>query len=287
MVRAGAPLWFRFARFLERRQLRGGYRIVRVAEQLGGLNCVVRYELGNGVTLTVPLQRRENRWAMADLMVYEQPLVSRLSSAIAQLPRPVTWIDCGADIGAVTALVAASAEAPAAGWAFEPNPVPFKVLVENMSGLHFPVIARRAAVAGFTGRGALLASATDPSDHARYLAPASGGDVEVVRIDDLSISSGGGLAMKIDVEGGELDVLRGAAATLESVPEFVVSFEAHRDVCTRTGIDPSECLLFLQSLRPCTWLVAEAPGSTIDPARSYFEQVRGRRISNVICRTQR
>lgn len=286
-MRTTAPRYFQFAKFLDRHGLRGGYRIVKVAERLGGLDCVVRYSLGNGVALDVPLARRENRWTLRELVVYERPLIERLTPAVAQLPRPVTWIDCGADIGAVTALLAARSRSLGEAWVLEPNPRAFEFLAENVKRLPFKAVALNAAVADFTGRGALLASPTDPSsEHAQFLAPVADGDIEVVRLDDLSISRAGGLALKIDVEGGELDVLLGAAATLGGVPEFVVAFEAHRDVCARTGTDPSECLRFLHSLRTCAWLVAECPELTIDADRSYFDQVGGLRISNVLCWTQ-
>lgn len=285
--RTTAPWYFRFAKLLDRHGLRGGYRLAGLAERLGGLNCVVRYPLSHGVTLAVPLYRESNRWARPDLVAYERPLVAQLASAIGALPQPVRWVDCGADIGTVTALVAAQCGELAEALALEPNPEAFVLLAENIRQLPFPAAARRAAVASFTGRGALAASPTDPfSDHAKFLTPASDGAIDVVRIDDLKLAAVGGLAMKIDVEGGELDVLRGAAATLARVTQFVVAFEAHRDVCARTGIDPTQCLRFLQSLRPCTWLVAEAPAVTIDSTRAYFDQVPEQlRISNVVCRT--
>jgi len=284
--RSAAPWYFRLAKLLQRHELRGGYRLAELAERLGGLDRVVRYPLGHGITLAVPLYRRENRWARPDVLAYERRLVAQLVSGIEALPGPVRLVDVGADIGAVTALVAAQGVALAEAWAFEPNPAPFALLSQNLRELPFPATARCAAVSNFTGRGSLAPSATDPSsEHAWFLTPASDGDLDVVRIDDLELAAEGGLAMKIDVEGGELDVLRGATATLARVPQFVVAFEAHRAVCERTGVDPSQCLRFLQSLRPCTWLVAEAPTVTIDPARPYFEQVPELRISNVVCRT--
>src|SRR5262249_17938104 len=47
--------------------------------------------------------------------------------------------------------------------------------------------------------------------------------------------------MKIDVEGAELQVLRGARGTLENNPEMILFLEIHPDV----GVDPAEVRSFL------------------------------------------
>ena len=74
-------------------------------------------------------------------------------------------------------------------------------------------IVRHAAVADFAGRGRMDSPDWDPSDHARYLVPADDGDVDVLRVDDLPVEPGAPVVLKIDVEGGELAVLRGARET--------------------------------------------------------------------------
>ena len=56
-----APLSFRLATFLNRHRIRGGYRLLDTAAALGWLDGLMRYELGNGVSILVPLARPENR----------------------------------------------------------------------------------------------------------------------------------------------------------------------------------------------------------------------------------
>lgn len=51
------------ATFLNRHRIRGGYRLIDTAAALGWLNVPVRHELGNGISILVPLARRENRWS--------------------------------------------------------------------------------------------------------------------------------------------------------------------------------------------------------------------------------
>lgn len=47
--------------------------------------------------------------------------------------------------------------------------------------------------------------------------------------------------MKIDVEGAEMRVLRGAHVTLENNPNMILFLEVHPDV----GVDPAEVRSFL------------------------------------------
>jgi FkbM family methyltransferase len=164
----------------------------------------------------------------------------------------------------------------------EPNPVAFEFLSRNAAGLPFPTRAIKAAAADFTGKGKLETSPTDLSDHARFLAPAGDGDLEVIRIDDLDLPPGGTIVMKVDVEGGELAVLKGAEQTLRAAVHWCVAFEAHREVVSRTGIDPCECIRFLASIGGVDARVAECPDIILDPARPYFDQV-SEKITNVVC----
>jgi FkbM family methyltransferase len=287
-LRSSPPWHFRLAKWLIRNRLRGGYRLIELAERRGWLNCVVEYELSKGVKLDVPLWRRENQWALPDLRAYEQKLVqalalfSNIGRAFNDKSYPAYWIDVGADIGALSALIAATARPFAQAILLEPNSVAFEFLEHNAAKLPFPARAIRAAAADFTGKGTLAHSPTDPSDHSRFLAPAADGDLEVIRIDDLGLPTGGSVVMKVDVEGGELAVLRGTERTLRSAANWCVAFEAHRDVCQRTGIDPCECIRFLASLGNVDVRVAECREIALDSAQPYFEQV-GEKITNVVC----
>src|SRR4029077_15356621 len=100
--------------------------------------------------------------------------------------------------------------------ALEPNPLPFPYLQRNLAQLPFAGRAISSAAADFCGRGTLAYSPKDPSDHSRFLAADAKGELDVIHIDDLGIAPGQPVALKIDVEGGELAVLRGARHTLAS-----------------------------------------------------------------------
>lgn len=278
-----APWIFRISSFLIDQQVRGGYRLLDVATRMGLLNCRVRYVLGNRVSLDVPLYRPDNQWTRDHVLGYDQTLLDSLSDLVNRLPGPVALVDCGADIGTVSALLASRCPSLQALWAFEPNPIAFDVLRRNVASLPFPGYPYNAAVSDRSGRGRLQRSVTDSSDHAMFLAAADDGDIDVVRIDDLNLGHPQSLVLKIDVEGCELNVLRGSIETLARVPNWVITFEAHRDVYRRTGIDPMECLRLLRSIRPCEAFVGDLPEIALDFTRPYFEQVREMLVSGVIC----
>lgn len=288
-VRPRPPWHFRLAKWLIRAGRWGGYHLVELGEWLGWLNHDVRFNLGRGVALDVPMDRRPNQWAEPDLRNYERQLIDTLASGAETLEAPVRWIDVGADIGAVTALVVSRAARVAEAHLFEPNPVAFAYLARNARQLPIPAVARAAAVGSRPGRGELRHSPTDSSDHARFLAAADEGELEVVALDQLFDWHAGSVLMKIDVEGGEWDVLRGAERLLRELPEWLIAFEAHVGVCQRQGIDPSEIVRWLRSWRPVeAWVAELGPERAIDWNRPYFEQLEPRRaVSNVVCRARR
>ncbi len=281
------PPWhFRLAKHLIRARRRGAYRLIELAEWLGCLSCDVRYELARGVGIDVPLDRRPNQWALPDLLEYETALVNEFVLAGAEMSAPVRWVDVGADIGAMSALVISRTPQVTDAWAFEPNQRPFDYLERNVKRLPIPATARRCAIGERSGRGDLRNSATDDSDHAMFLVPDETGKLEVVRLDDLFAWNDGSLLLKIDVEGGELAVLRGGENLLRRLPNWCVSLEAHRDVSRRTGLDPSSLVRWLSDLRPVTVHIAERPELVIDWRRDYFAQVPAElKIANVVCRT--
>ena len=261
--------------------------MINMAQRAGLLDRVARYPVSDGITIGVPLYRPDNQWDAKDVAGYEAGLLAMLAEEVAKLPRPVTLVDCGADIGLISVLLAAKCRCLDRVIAFEPNPEAYDVLASNIGRLPVKAEARREAVSDFVGLGELKAPAYDASAHGRFLAPASNGTIAVTRVDDLGIGGEGSVCLKIDVEGGETGVLRGSLETLRRARGFVVTVEANRDVVTRTGIDPMECVRLLRSVRECDVRVAEAPTKVLvdEDGVGFFQQFNTRRVYNLVCRS--
>jgi len=245
---------------MTRWRIRGGDRLVGIFEQLGMLNVVAQYKLGRGVSFSVPLFRADTCWDQRDIEDYERPLIYSFCRLLEPL-FSVVLFDCGADIGTFSALVCSQTSRIARVIAFEPNPDAAEFMRLNLAQLQIPSKAIAKAVGCFKGTGRLEVPDYDRSDHARFLVPGDG-PLEVVTIDSYGVR-GGDVAIKIDVEGGELEALKGAVETIRSARNCVITVEANPQVAIRTKRDPVECLRFLQSLRPFSFVIAETEESPL------------------------
>jgi FkbM family methyltransferase len=172
---------------------------------------------------------------LKDILGYEKQLIDLFCTSVNRLA-DVTLFDCGADIGLFSALVCVQCENVRRVLAFEPNPDIQGVFQRNISQLPKGT-PYTLAISDFSGFGKLERPTYDSSDHARYLAQAACG-IRVETIDSLNLS-GGDIAIKIDVEGGELNVIRGAQETIRNASSCVLTLEVHPTVCRRTGVSPA------------------------------------------------
>ncbi len=245
---------------MTRCRIRGGNRLAGILGQLGMLDVVAQYQLGRGVNFSVPLFRADTCWDQRDIEEYEAGLI-RLFCRLLEPLSDVVLFDCGADIGTFSALVCSQTSRVTRVIAFEPNPDVADFMKRNFAQLPIPSKTFTRAVGSFHGTGRLEVPVYDNSDHARFLVPGEG-PLEVVTIDSSGLR-GGDVAIKIDVEGGELEVLQGAAETISLARNCVITVEANPRVAMRTRRDPVECLRFLQSLRPFGFLIAETEESPL------------------------
>ena len=245
------PLLFRVARGMTRSKRAGGGFLMRALDGFGVLNTMAEYHLGP-VRISVPLSKL--KWDFSDVAGYETRLIDTFCNALAPL-EDATLFDCGADIGTFSCLVVSRSKNVGRIVAFEPNADVYVFLENNISNLPVQNQVVAKAVSWFEGSGRMERAPYDLSDHARYLVPGEG-LIEVIKIDSLNVR-GGDIAIKVDIEGGELDALKGAAETIAAARRCVVGFEANPNVVKRIGRDPVECIKFLESIRPFTFVVAE------------------------------
>lgn len=279
------PWYFRLGCIMSRHKIRGGDRLLSVVRKRGLLDQLAVYSVGS-VQLCVPLWRPCNQWLEDDVRGYEAELMGLLADEIGRMPADVTLIDCGADIGTVSAHLVSRCRNISRVIAFEPNAAAFRVLEQNLRSMRVAPDARHAAVGNFRGRGELVKSPLDPSAHAMFITPCSDGPIAVERIDDLGLPRGGACAIKIDVEGSEASVVEGAAETIRSASDVLVAFEAHPRVAHRLGRDPVEVMHALRAIRSdFTFEADTTPRRSLVADRRLFEQLAPTRVYNVIARS--
>jgi FkbM family methyltransferase len=145
-----------------------------------------------------------------------------------------TAVDAGANIGYMTGLMAARLGADGAVLAFEPHPKLFAELVSNLDVWAEQPIARttplQLALSSHGGIGRLI----EPVDFDRNRGTsklvsdqALGTRVKTVCLDDVCAEHGKVELLKLDVEGHELEVLRGARNLLQAGTLRDIIFEEH------------------------------------------------------------
>jgi FkbM family methyltransferase len=267
------PLLFAIDKFMMRHRIRGGYRLFDILKRRRYFDRkVIRYEIDRGIVVHVPIFRPERRWDRFDLVHYEPELIGMLVDEARASTAPLTIIDCGADLGLVSMLLTARLSRVSRVIAFEPSEDEIALLRKNFDGLPVANEVIQAAVSDYAGRGVLRRPAYDGYNQARYVEHADGGGFEVVTLDSLDLPAED-LLIKIDVEGGEQAVVRGAKGTIAKAPRVIVATEAHPLVAARTGIDPISVLQELAAIRPFRFTVCETRQSNLDLARPFFEQL--------------
>lgn len=164
---------------------------------------------------------------------WEAPYVSAARSLI----RPGdTCVDVGANFGYYSVIMAALTGSKGSVLSFEPNPHVYKFLEKSlrvngflMSGVAKPFQVALGATSGSArlsfkmgdfGGGSLFSSAERID--AENLETV---DVAVRALDEFDIDMTRPIFMKVDAEGGEFDVLRGAKKTIEKATEITVMLE--------------------------------------------------------------
>lgn len=184
-------------------------------------------------------------------------------------------VDVGANIGVYTCSGAARLGAGGRLTAFEPVPENLGHLRANIArnGLDALVEVAPMAVGESPGELTLHLSADQSGKHSADARNAGAGAASVtVPMTSLDAYLDGRTAdlIKIDVEGYEGFVLRGADATLESRPTLM--FEVHPELQANCGCDTGELLDLVFARYPRVLLIDELHDVLIPCSRGYFDQ---------------
>ena len=172
---------------------------------------------------------------------------------LASLIKPGdVFVDVGANVGYFSVLGAWRAYPGGQVWSFEPNPKVFSILSDNLTVNGYADMAHRwpAAASDRAGKQSLrifpgyVATSTMrdvPEDYLRFTERETGRrshviDVDVVRLDDAMRDVSRIDVMKIDAEGHELHVLRGAREIVARSPSLKIVMEFNPSMLGADGV---------------------------------------------------
>ncbi len=198
----------------------------------------------------------EDRVIAADLMTYENYEKEEVDLMIENLAPAMRVIDLGANIG-YYALKAAQKVGPQGKvYAFEPDPVNFSLLCRNAEINHFTqIIPVSKMVSDKTETRKLFLSAKNLGAHTGIegnVMMGRGGsrDVEAVSLDHFFKTQNETRVdfIKMDVQGMEGRVLRGASELLKNNPRLKILMEFWPGGLKNAGEDPGKMLEDLKAL---------------------------------------
>lgn len=220
----------------------------------------VRYRLPGGVRIQL-YPEGEVAEFLAVQRFFEK---AELSLVTAYLRRGMTVIDIGANIGVYSILAGKIVGPTGIVWAFEPSLESYLRLEKNLKlngcGCVRPV---RAALSAQAGGFLPLRNDAGFGDAYRYLVPAAvegtgNTGSELVAVTTLNTFSReekirDAAFVKIDVEGGEYAVFRGANDFLSSNPNACIMFESDPEWCRRAGCRQEDAFDLLTRLGFCLY----------------------------------
>jgi len=226
----------------------------------------------NGSMLTQTLHGVKFFIDPEDMVIAPQMVVYRqweadLSNLFIQLCNPDTVIvDVGANFGYFTILAASRIGLGGSGkvYSFEPNPKMAKLVRLNMevNWSIAPVEFLESAVAENSGDVVLhvpMAHGANASLSAPEDFQSEAVSVKSVRLDDVIPSDVKVDLMKVDVEGHELAVLRGAQEVIRRSPNLHLVIEWSRKQMHEAGVDPREIISLLEDFTPYKIELGSAP----------------------------
>jgi FkbM family methyltransferase len=198
----------------------------------------------------------------------------RERAALKTMIQPgMTIADIGANVGIYTRFFAQALGGTGRIHAFEPAPDNFRRLQAATCELK-NVTVNQAAVGDVSGTTKLYISPQLNVDHQTFDAGEGRAsmDVSLVSLDDYFGETRVDL-LKIDVQGSELNVLKGAVRTLRNNNDIKVLMELWPYGLQRAGSDPRELLTFLEELGFKIVPISDDPEQSIEALISRPGQV--------------
>jgi FkbM family methyltransferase len=272
------PLWVRIVRPIVSRIPRGKYAIVsRWTPRRGCFVAALADDVG-GARFDCDLADAIDREVC--LTGYYEPPVTRIVQRLAA--RAGTVVDAGANWGYFSLLAAAAVGERGRVIALEPDPRHFERLTRNIAMNRFTQITPLQVAAGARDGIVTLAGYAHDAENrgvSRIAASPRGAQAFDVRCTTIDAATGFRDrvdAVKIDVEGAEMDVLRGMCDGLAAARYASIVLELHPALLRENGVDPAACIQ--------TLLAHGYRGWSIDLSRRAYRSaaVRGTPIEGLL-----
>lgn len=186
------------------------------------------------------------------------------------------FFDLGADVGVVSALVNKHSQQLRKIYAFEPNPKAYKVLSENIDNISSQHRAYNAAVSNVNGNYHFDFEEELGSDHEGHIDIEIKGTTQVVSLDSFikekNLNIADHIALKIDVEGQEVNTLKGASLLISDAKKVVLLLEIHPDVLKRDKETAEDLFEQAEKIREFDWYVPLLGNVKVDRTQPFFKQ---------------
>jgi FkbM family methyltransferase len=212
-----------------------------------GLSRVFTIKLDGYALRFYPTNLSANLWINTESRFHDLSLFK-------QYCRPGdTIIDVGANIGEISIICSQRVGAGGRVFAFEPHPRIYRFLIGNLAFNHCTNVSARNVALGETN--AHLRMSDGKRDDMNRI-DASGTIAIAVTTLDSEVPASPIALLKVDVEGAELSVLKGAMRTLELAA--CVNCELIEAHCERYGHHMGDVIAFLQQAGLSTYRLADA-----------------------------
>jgi FkbM family methyltransferase len=263
-----APFWFE----LVRRLPYGRDRALNYLRNAGALDRIANFPFHDR-SVAIPLDEQLLR-SYTNLNHYQYRRICTFSRLCNKYLGQFDFFDCGAHVGLFSVQFTQFSSQVTNLTAIEPNPRLFPILQKNLQEVRVvKVKCVQAAVADFEGRGRLTTPDYDSGTEAMHLVEDPSGDVNVVTLTTaLNDKTQPRAAIKIDIEGYEVPVLRSAAEAIRSLDSVLIFVELNKSVLRRIGMSDLDMLHQIEAIRPFSWVNA-TDGKPIDSRCPIFDQV--------------
>lgn len=262
---------------------KGRYRLAEVAAKLAGSRPrTERIRTSDGRTLLV--DTASDTYRAARFTGTYEPGLSRVLSAVTR--HGDVCVDAGANIGWHTTLLAARCGGSV--HAFEPVPTTFEQLTANLelNGWSNRVTATRAALSDTVGTVNLHVFRDLPEGHTS-ISDMGRSDFDLVSAPQLTLDSylkAQGIAavdvIKIDVEGAELHLLKGASRLFAQVRPPIIVAEMAQATLGPFGVGPNDLLAFIENAHPYRFFVIDEASGDLRSFQRFPTEHIG---ANVLC----